>query len=62
MTRPARYNEFPEFLETFNAYSYDIRRADVMLHLILLHQGGIYADLDVECLRPPTPCSPDGAW
>lgn len=48
-------SEFPELLETFDAYSYDIQRADVMRYLILLHQGGIYADLDVECLRPLDP-------
>jgi len=46
---------FPEFLQTFDAYDYDIQRADVMRYLILLHQGGIYADLDVECLRPLDP-------
>lgn len=43
---------FPAFLPTFLAYSYQIQRVDAVRYLILLHEGGVYADLDLECLRP----------
>ena len=47
--------EFPAFLATFNAYSYAIQRVDAARYLILHRYGGVYADLDIECLRPLDP-------
>jgi hypothetical protein len=43
---------YPEFITTYDDYSYDIQRADAVRYFILHHFGGIYADLDLECLRP----------
>jgi hypothetical protein len=43
---------YREFLETFDAFTYAIQRADAIRYLVLHHFGGLYADLDVECLRP----------
>jgi hypothetical protein len=43
---------FPEFLQTFIDYSYQIQRVDAIRYLILLKYGGLYADMDIECLRP----------
>ncbi len=43
---------YPEFLDIYDTYSYDIQRADAVRYFILRHFGGIYADLDLECLRP----------
>jgi hypothetical protein len=44
--------EYPDFLPIFDAYKDPICRADAGRYLILRSQGGIYADLDLECLRP----------
>lgn len=45
-------NEYPDFLPIYDAYPYNIERADAMRYFILNHFGGIYADLDIECLLP----------
>ncbi|MDO6416170.1 glycosyltransferase [Sphingomonas sp. BIUV-7] len=43
--------EFPWFLNTYNSYPSEIYRADVVRYFFLFRYGGIYADLDTECLR-----------
>lgn len=43
---------FPWFLETFLSYRHDIERADAVRYFLLYEFGGIYVDLDMECLRP----------
>src|SRR4051794_26367104 len=43
---------FPDFKQTFVDYSYQIQRVDAIRYLILFTYGGVYADLDIECLRP----------
>jgi len=43
---------YPWFLNTFDAYTYPIQRADAIRYFILHHYGGVYLDLDVGCLRP----------
>lgn len=40
------------FLETYDAYPYNIQRVDAMRYFILYHYGGVYIDLDVGCARP----------
>ena len=42
---------FPGFLNTFTSYSYNIQRADAFRYLVLYRHGGLYVDLDFECLR-----------
>ena len=42
---------FPEFLPTWEQFTYPIQRADAIRYLLLYHFGGIYADLDLECIR-----------
>lgn len=44
--------EYPDFLEIYDAYPNPIMRADAARYLLLDHFGGVYADLDMECLRP----------
>ncbi len=46
---------YPEFLETFCSYKRGVMRADAGRYLLLHHFGGVYADLDCECLAPFTP-------
>lgn len=42
---------YPEFLEIYDSYPRNIQRADVIRYFYLYHYGGIYADLDFECLK-----------
>jgi hypothetical protein len=42
----------PEMLKAYNAYQTGIHRADFFRILVLFFDGGVYADIDVECLRP----------
>lgn len=44
--------QFPWFLKTYDAYPAEIFRADAVRYFFLLHHGGLYADMDTECLRP----------
>src|SRR5450759_1503847 len=43
---------FPGFIERYNSFRYDVQRWDAIRYLILLKHGGVYADLDYECLEP----------
>jgi mannosyltransferase OCH1-like enzyme len=45
-------DDFGDFLPVYDAYPYDIERPDVIRYLTLLRLGGVYVDLDLECLRP----------
>jgi mannosyltransferase OCH1-like enzyme len=45
-------DELPDFLETYQGYPAGILRADVFRLAVLYLRGGVYADLDMECLRP----------
>ena len=47
--------KYPYLLSTFNGYSQGIRRADALRYIVLYEFGGIYADLDVESLKPLDP-------
>lgn len=42
---------YPWFLEIYNSYPKEIFRADAVRYFYLLHYGGVYADLDVECMN-----------
>lgn len=43
---------FPWFLDNYEALPAPIMKADVCRNFYMLAFGGIYADLDTECLRP----------
>lgn len=45
-------NYFPWFLDIYAGYPREIYRADAIRYFYLYAFGGIYADMDVECLRP----------
>jgi inositol phosphorylceramide mannosyltransferase catalytic subunit len=53
--------KFPWFLSTYNRLPAAIFRADAVRPLFLFLYGGVYADMDTECLRPlgTTPFSGD---
>jgi mannosyltransferase OCH1-like enzyme len=42
---------FPEYLELFMDFEYDIQRADFIRYAILYKYGGLYSDLDIVPLR-----------
>jgi DNA-binding beta-propeller fold protein YncE len=52
---------FPWFLSTYDRLPAAIFRADAVRPLFLFSYGGVYADMDTECLRPlmPMPLSGD---
>jgi hypothetical protein len=43
---------YPRLLPTYDGYTYGIQRADAVRYCLLHHFGGVYADLDIECLQP----------
>ena len=46
---------FPDFLTVYDSYTKTIHRVDAIRYLYLYKFGGIYADLDFECIRPFEP-------
>jgi FkbM family methyltransferase len=44
--------EFPWFLNLYDRYPAEIYRADAVRYFHLYMYGGLYADMDTECLRP----------
>lgn len=43
---------YSDFAVIYNKFLYDVQRWDAIRYLILYHYGGIYADLDYECIEP----------
>ena len=43
---------YPDFLPEYESYEKDIYRANAMRFYIMYHFGGVYADLDLESLKP----------
>lgn len=46
---------YPQFLPVYDTYPLPIQRADAVRYFILHRYGGLYVDLDFECLRPLEP-------
>jgi mannosyltransferase OCH1-like enzyme len=42
----------PEYISLYRAFPFDVQRWDAIRYLILYYQGGLYADMDYECLEP----------
>jgi len=47
--------EYPWFLPTYDSYPHHIQRVDSARYFLLYHFGGVYADLDMQCLTPLDP-------
>jgi mannosyltransferase OCH1-like enzyme len=43
---------FPDFIDTYNDFEFNVQRWDAIRYMILYKYGGVYADLDTECLKP----------
>ncbi len=52
LNRKFMETKFPEFLDLYDGYKSEIQRADAVRYFLLYEYGGVYADLDFECLRP----------
>ena len=44
-------NNYPEYIDLYNEFRYDIQRADFIRYIILYEYGGIYIDCDVIFLQ-----------
>lgn len=56
---------FPEFLHTYDSYDLNIKRVDAVRYAYLAVDGGLYVDLDIECLQNPYSLfshDPNGLW
>jgi len=42
---------YPDFLEVYDGYAVPVMRSDAARYLLLDHFGGVYADVDMECLQ-----------
>ncbi|KAJ3303642.1 hypothetical protein HDV03_003616 [Kappamyces sp. JEL0829] len=47
--------EFPWFLNTWRQLPYDVSRVDAIRYMVLYSRGGVFMDLDIECLAPFDP-------
>ncbi|NAY93090.1 hypothetical protein GTQ34_14310 [Muricauda sp. JGD-17] len=47
--------EYPEYLDLLGRLRRPVELADFFRYLVVYHFGGIYADLDTECLQPIDP-------
>lgn len=45
-------DKFEEVKTAFNNRLYDIQKIDIVKYLILYTYGGVYVDIDYECLKP----------
>lgn len=41
---------YPDYMELYSLFAYDVQRWDVICYLILYQMGGLYVDFDTECL------------
>ena len=44
--------EFPELIESYKSFAYDVERWDIIRYLIIYRFGGLYVDMDYECFEP----------
>ncbi|GHT19378.1 hypothetical protein AGMMS4957_03790 [Bacteroidia bacterium] len=42
----------PDFSAYYHSFPFDVQRWDAIRYLILYHIGGVYMDLDYECIQP----------
>ncbi|MEG8020895.1 glycosyltransferase family 32 protein [Sphingomonas aerolata] len=54
-------DRFAWALPVYDSYPQEIFRADAVRFFFLLEFGGLYADMDTECLRPIRPSASTGA-
>lgn len=50
---------YPAYLDLFCSYPQGVQRADAGRYMLLHHFGGIYADIDAECVKSLDPLIPE---
>jgi hypothetical protein len=45
----------PQFLDDYHKFPHPVMRADFFRYAIIYRDGGVYADIDMECVRPIHP-------
>lgn len=53
---------YPEFLPVYSRYHTAIQRVDAVRYFILHHMGGVFIDLDFECLKNVGPLLKDATF
>jgi hypothetical protein len=48
-------DHYPWFYKHIHHFKSGVEKADIFRYFILYHHGGVYMDLDMECLRPWDP-------
>ena len=43
---------YPRWLDLYRSLRYSVQRLDLIRYMYLHHSGGVYADMDLECVRP----------
>ena len=43
--------KYPSYLEVYKSYTHWVQRADFARYIVLHQHGGIYADIDIECVQ-----------
>lgn len=51
MNRDFIAQEYAWFLPVYDSYTDDIKRADAVRYFYVYHYGGVYVDLDFQCLK-----------
>jgi mannosyltransferase OCH1-like enzyme len=51
---------FPQFLDAYDALPRPVMRADVFRYAVVHRDGGVYADIDMECVKPVAPVLASG--
>jgi len=46
---------YPAYLDIYCSYRQGVQRADAARYMLLHHFGGIYADIDAECVQSLAP-------
>ena len=42
---------YPDFIDIYHGFRYDVQRWDVIRYMILYQMGGLYVDFDYECIE-----------
>src|SRR5207244_4182175 len=45
-------DDYPSYLALYDRYRHRIQRVDAVRYFLLYRHGGVYLDMDIECLRP----------
>ncbi|MEM9211633.1 MAG: glycosyltransferase [Pseudomonadota bacterium] len=50
---------FPDLYDLYVSYPFNVQRADLFRYCVISKMGGLYADIDTDCLAPISPITED---